>query len=301
MRERAVRTEGIEIATESFGDPAAPPVLLIMGAMGSMLWWPERFCELLAERGRFVIRYDNRDTGLSTAYEPGAPGYTFDDMAGDAVKVLDGYGLDATHLVGMSMGGMIAQLVALESPRRIRTLTAIATSPVGEETSELPPTKSEYLKHATEFDRTDWSDPTDVMRMMVEDARQLTGTGRSFDEEGIRRLIERDVARARNFASARNHLLLHGGEAWRGRLCEIEVPVLVIHGTDDPIFPIPHAAALARAVGGAKVVRLEGAGHELNPADWDMVVDAIAAHTASGAEGRGQRPANEATANQESR
>src|ERR687896_138429 len=105
--EEMVRDAGLEIATQSFGDEAAPPVLLIMGAMASMLWWPDGFCERLAGRGRFVIRYDHRDTGHSTKYTLGEPPYTFDDMVQDVVRVLDGHEIPAAHLVGMSMGGII--------------------------------------------------------------------------------------------------------------------------------------------------------------------------------------------------
>jgi predicted alpha/beta hydrolase len=115
VSERVIRSDGIEIATEAFGDPANSTVLLVMGAMASMLWWPEEFCEELAARGRRVIRYDHRDTGLSTKYEPGEPPYTLGDMADDAVRVLDGYGISAAHLVGMSMGGVISQLA--EAPQ----------------------------------------------------------------------------------------------------------------------------------------------------------------------------------------
>ena len=133
-----IRADGIELATEALGDPAHPPVLLIMSVMASMLWWPDEFCERLANRGRRVVRYDNRDTGRSTTYEAGKPAYTLDDMADDAVRVLDGYGFSAAHLVGMSLGGMIAQLAALKHPARVASLTAIGASPVGEDTSGLP-------------------------------------------------------------------------------------------------------------------------------------------------------------------
>src|SRR5262245_36076186 len=94
---KTIRVAGIEMATEAFGDPGHPPILLIMGMMASMLWWPDEFCRQLAGNGRYAVRYDNRDTGLSTTWEPGKPGYTFDDMADDAVRVLDGYGLAAAH------------------------------------------------------------------------------------------------------------------------------------------------------------------------------------------------------------
>ena len=162
MNESVIRADGIELATQAFGDPGQPPVLLIMGAMASMLWWPDAFCERLAGQGRHVLRYDNRDTGHSTTYPPGEPPYAFDDMANDAVRVLDGYGISSAHLVGTSMGGMIAQLVALKHPARVASLTAISSSPFGEDTSGLPGTSPAYMAHARnskrcriELDRAD--------------------------------------------------------------------------------------------------------------------------------------------------
>ena len=128
------KTEAPEIVSADFGDPAHPALLLIMGAMASMLWWPEAFCRKLAGEGLFVIRYDNRDTGLSTKYAPGEPPYTFDDMADDAIRVLDSHGIGKAHVVGMSMGGMVAQLVALKHPSRVISLTVISSSPVGIDT-----------------------------------------------------------------------------------------------------------------------------------------------------------------------
>ena len=119
MSERTVKANGIEIATQAFGDAAHPAVLLIMGAMASMLWWPEDFCKRIADERRYVIRYDNRDTGLSTTCTPGKPPYTFDDMADDAIRVLDGYEISKAHIVGMSLGGMIGQLAALNCASHI--------------------------------------------------------------------------------------------------------------------------------------------------------------------------------------
>src|SRR5882724_12637812 len=120
-----------EIVSQTFGDSADPAILLIIGAMASMLWWPEAFCRKLAGEGLFVIRYDNRDTGLSTKYAPGEPPYTFEDMADDAVRVLADHGIERAHVVGMSMGGMIAQLVALKHSSRVISLTVISSSPMG--------------------------------------------------------------------------------------------------------------------------------------------------------------------------
>jgi pimeloyl-ACP methyl ester carboxylesterase len=121
----------VELATEAFGDRQHPPVLLIMGAMASMLWWPDELCRRLAARGRYVIRYDHRDTGCSTKYPPRQSRYTLEDMVDDAVRVLDGYSLAAAHFVTMSLGGMIGQIAAIAYPTRVTSLTAISTSPVG--------------------------------------------------------------------------------------------------------------------------------------------------------------------------
>lgn len=277
--ERMIRTGGLEIATEAFGDPADPPVLLIMGAMASMLWWPAEFCQRLAEQKRYVIRYDNRDTGLSTAYEPGEPHYTLDDMADDAIRVLDGYGIGTANVAGMSLGGMIAQYAALKYPARVGSLTAISTSPVGTDTSHLPQTTDAYSEHLSDGEKVDWSDRAQVIDFVVKDVRMLAGTAHFHDERDARQFIERDYDRAKNFVSATNHFQLGGGDQWNGRLCEMRAPLLVIHGTADPIFPVEHGVALADAVDGASFVRLEGGGHELHRNDWDEIIAAIVEHT----------------------
>ena len=129
MTERMVDVSGVEICTEAFGDLADPPILLIMGIGGSMLWWEEGFCRMLADGGRFVIRYDHRDTGRSVTYEPGRPGYTGADLVADAAGVLDAYDIPAAHLVGVSAGGAFAQLLALDFPERVLSLVLISTSP----------------------------------------------------------------------------------------------------------------------------------------------------------------------------
>src|SRR4051795_11748630 len=127
--ERIVEANGVSLCAESFGDPADPPIILIMGMGSSMLWWPETFCEMLAGGGRFVIRYDHRDTGRSVTYEPGRPGYTGADLVADVSGVLDAYEIPAAHLVGVSAGGAFAQLVALDHRDRVSSLVLISTSP----------------------------------------------------------------------------------------------------------------------------------------------------------------------------
>jgi pimeloyl-ACP methyl ester carboxylesterase len=275
-------TERPEIISEAFGDPANPPLLLIMGAMASMLWWPEALCRKLTEAGLFVIRYDNRDTGRSTKYKPGEPPYTFDDMADDAVRVLDDHGIGSAHVAGMSMGGMIAQLVALKHPSRVASLTVISSSPVGVDTSHLPGTTEAYIEHSAEGAKVDWSDRGQVIDFIVRDARAIASIAHPFDEARMRAFIEQDYDRSGGFLSAANHFMLKGGNAWKGRLHEITAPLLVIHGTADPIFPIEHGEALADTVAGANVLRIEGGGHELHPDDWDAIVAGIVAHAQAG-------------------
>ncbi len=268
------------ICSETFGRRGDPAVLLIMGRMASMLWWPDEFCERLAGLGRFVIRYDNRDTGRSTGYERGTATYTLDDMAGDAVAVLDEHGVERAHVVGMSMGGAIAQLVALAHPARVASVTAISTTTFGAEDPGLPGPDPEYMEHAAAFEQLDWSDTQALADLFVRDSRALSGTRHPFDEAAARELVTRDFDRAIDPGRLANHGDVGGDEErWEGRLAELAVPFLVIHGTADPLFPYEHGVALANAVPGATLVTIEGGGHELHEGDWDQMLEAIAGHT----------------------
>jgi pimeloyl-ACP methyl ester carboxylesterase len=278
VTECVIRADGVELATQAFGDPAHPAILLIMGVMASMLWWPDAFCTRLTRRGRHVLRYDNRDTGRSTTYPPGSPPYTSDDMIDDAVRILDGYRIAAAHLVGMSMGGALAQLVALKHPSRAASLTVISSSPVGADTSGLPGPSAAYSAHAKQYEAIDWTDRAQVIRLLVAESRVLAGTAHPFDEAAARRFIERDVERARNIASVSNHFMIQESIG-QYRVSNLKAPLLVIHGTADPLFPIEHGTALAETVPGATLVRLDGGGHELHEAHWDTIVAAIIDHT----------------------
>jgi pimeloyl-ACP methyl ester carboxylesterase len=278
MTERMIEIDGVEVCTDAFGDPGAPPILLIMGMGASMIWWEEEFCRMLADGGRFAIRYDHRDTGRSTAYEPGHPGYDGEDLIRDAVAVLDAYELPAAHVVGMSMGGALAQLVALAFPERVASLVLISTSPAVPVDRGLSPTSKEYAGFIAGAE-VDWSDASSVVRYVVDDWRALAGRDRPFDAAGTRALAATDVERARSFASAQNHALLSGDEPARRPLSSIQVPTLVIHGTADPLFPPDHGEALAEEIPNARLLTLEGAGHGLYRADWDVVVPAIVEHT----------------------
>ena len=166
MAERIVEANGIELCTEAFGDPADPPILLVMGIGTSMLWWDEEFCHMLADRGRQVIRYDHRDTGRSVTYEPGHPGYTGGDLVADAAGVLDAYRIDSGHVVGVSAGAAFAQLMAIDYAERVRTLVLISTSPALSVDRELPPPTDEFMHFVSEMS-VDWSVAESVVEYQV--------------------------------------------------------------------------------------------------------------------------------------
>lgn len=255
MAERVIETDGIELCTEPFGDPGDPPLLLIMGMGASMIWWEDDFCRMLAGAGRFVIRYDHRDTGRSTSYEPGHPGYGSEDLVGDAAAVLDAYEVPAAHVVGPSMGGALAQLLALEFADRLAgpdQHQSRRTRRPG-----LPPASEAYARFVASAE-VDWSDAESVIRYVVDHWRVLTGSDRPFDPAHTRELAVRDVARARNFASAQNHGLLSGDEPRRQPLSPIRAPTLVIHGSADPLFALDHGLALAEEIPNARLLTLDG-------------------------------------------
>ena len=210
MAERLIEANGVELCTEAFGDPRDPPILLIMGIGASMLWWEKGFCRMLADGGRFLIRYDHRDTGRSITYEPGHPGYTGDDLVADATGVLEAYEIPAAHLVGVSAGGAFAQLLALDHPDRVLSLVLISTSPALPVGRELPPPTEEFGRFVS-TSTVDWSDPDSVIDYQVDYSRVLGGA-RPFEEGAVRDLVRRDIERARHFASLQNHDAIPDGD-----------------------------------------------------------------------------------------
>jgi pimeloyl-ACP methyl ester carboxylesterase len=278
MAERVVEVDGVELCTESFGDPADPAVLLVMGAGASMLWWEEGFCRMLAEGGRFVVRYDHRDTGRSVTCPPGRPGYTGADLVADAARVLDAHGIGTAHVVGVSAGGALAQLLALRHPGRVGSLVLVSTTAAVPDDRELPPPTDEFLRFAA-APRPEEPDAETMVEHQVAWARVLAGGRRPFDESAVRALVRREVERAHDPAAARNHDRLSDGDVPRERLASISVPTLVIHGTADPMFPLPHGQALAEQIPGARLLTLRDAGHGVERADWATVVRAVLDHT----------------------
>jgi pimeloyl-ACP methyl ester carboxylesterase len=249
VAKRMIEANGVELCTESFDRPADPPILLIMGIGASMLWWDERFCRLLAEGRRFVIRYDHRDTGRSVTYEPGRPEYTGADLIADAVGVLDAYGIAAAHVVGVSAGGAFAQLLALGYPDRVLSLVLISTSPATPGERSLPSATERFNDFLASAD-ADWSDRGSVIDNLVAYERMLAGGARPFDEAAWRELVRRDVERASDIAASENHSVMPEGDVPSDPISSIAVPTLVIHGTADPMFPLAHGRALAEEIPG---------------------------------------------------
>ena len=290
MSEKIVKANGVDICTQVFGDPSDPPILLVMGATASMLAWHDELCERLAAGGRYVIRYDNRDTGCSTTYDLGTVPYTVEDMADDAVGVLDAYGIERAHIVGASMGGMITQQIALRHPERVLTITPIMSTPDpsgvamavagGESASPLPMPTEAVMALAVTGATLDWADEAAVIERNVQAGRVLAGSRHPFDEDGVRDLASREMKRASNYSSTQNHIIaIANTPRWRERLASLDVPTLVIHGTEDPILPIEHGRALAQDIPGAKLLEMDGSGHEIPRPEWERVVPAILEHT----------------------
>ena len=270
-----MRVNGVDLRVETFGSPTAPAILLVMGAGAAMDWWQDDFCARLAAGPRYVIRYDHRDTGQSTSYPPGEPGYTGDDLVADAAALLAVLGVRRAHVVGQSMGGALVQLMALDHPERVASLTLVATSPAGPD-PDLPPMSDKASAALAAIAEPDWSDRAAVIDYLTEQWRATSSRSRPFDEQGTRALSARVVDRTTNMeSSTKNAYAAEGSDRWRERLGGLDVPTLVVHGTEDPVFPLGHGEALAREIPGAELLTLEGGGHELARRDWDVVVPAI--------------------------
>ena len=267
--EKLYPVNGVEICAETFGDPGDPAVLLIHGGSASMIWWEDGLCTRLAGRGRYVIRYDQRDTGRSTSYPVGKPPYSMRDLAADAVGLLDALGIDRAHVVGLSMSGGIALVIGVDYPSRVASLTFVSTSTGAD---DLPPPSVAHV------DPPDFTDPDAVEEYVVRSI-EAEAAGH-FDEDAARDLVRRDMARARDYeASMTNHYAMTFDGPVNGGFGDLSMPVLVVHGSLDPVLPLPHGEAVRDVVPNSRLVVLEGVGHGV-PADLSEVfVDALADHT----------------------
>jgi pimeloyl-ACP methyl ester carboxylesterase len=276
---------GIDICYQTFGDPSAEPLLLVMGLGGPMTWWRPEFCRRLADAGFFVIRYDNRDTGRSSRVRArvsrrtvvesffgrgGPPPYTLDDLAADGVGLLDHLGLDSAHVVGMSMGGMIAQTLTLLHPRRVRSLTSIMSTTgrrsVGWQDPRLVPlllarseaTREAYVASSARFWRIIGSPGYPEQLEQVEER-----AGETFD---------RGVSAS---GVARQMVAVLRQPDRSSRLLDVRVPTLVIHGLADRMVHVSGGRATANAIPGAELMLVPGMGHDLPAQLYDTFVDAI--------------------------
>lgn len=208
------------------------------------------------------------------SYPPGEPGYTGDDLVADAAGVLDALGVAGAHVVGLSMGGALAQLLALRAPARVRTLTLMSTSG-GAGDPDLPMGSVEPLAEP------DWTSRDSVVEYQVASQRGMASRTRPFDDAAVRAVVGVAFDRTTSPESAeKNHYATEGGgESWRPRLPEIAVPTLVLHGTEDPLFPLAHGEALAREIPGARLVPLPDTGHEFPRENWPLVLRELGAHT----------------------
>lgn len=291
MSERIVTANGVPICVETFGDPADPAVLLIHGAQASMLWWEEALCERIAagdsSGGRYVVRFDNRDTGRSVSYPPGQPPYAMSDLARDAVGVLDALGIERAHVVGRSMSGGTALFLAVDHPERVATTTFVTTT-TGEveedgEGGEVGEVGEEHDESSESSGAPPDDDPAALLDYFVGLFKTIAGRSPYFDEAAVRARAQRDLARTTNVESMlTNHWAMRFDEPKGGSWGDIGVPALVVQGEVDPWFPPPHGTALAAAIPGAELLVLADVGHDVPPESWDVFVPALLRHTSLG-------------------
>jgi pimeloyl-ACP methyl ester carboxylesterase len=286
-----VSANGIEICHDTFGDRTAPPLLLVMGLAAQMIAWDETFCEQLAARGYFVIRFDNRDIGLSTKFpqhgtpdlmallgqallgKPVTASYTLRDMAADAVGLLDALGIRRAHVVGASMGGAIGQEMAIHFPDRLLTLTSIMSSTGDPSLPQATPEATAVLLSPPPKDRESYFEAYkrtwSVLRgpgFPLDEAKDLERAARAW-ERGLN-----PPGVARQLAA----ILASGSRT--AALAAVRVPTLVIHGDADPLVRHEGGVATAKAIPGARLLTIKGMGHALPISMWPQLIDAIAAH-----------------------
>jgi len=268
-------TNGIELEYEVIGSPSAEPMLLIMGVTMQMIAWPDGFLERLAARGFRLIRFDNRDVGLSSRVE--RP-YSLDDMAADTVGLLDALAIDSAHVVGVSMGGFIGQLLAIHHPRRVRSLASIMSSTGARDVGGMRPEMGPLLMTPPPAQRHAY------IESRLEVARRLAGTRLRTDEARLGASIARAYDRCFDpRAAARQFQAILSAPDRTAALGALRVPVVVIHGTDDPLIDVSGGEATARAIPGARLVLIPGMGHDLPDEAWDRLISAIGANAARAA------------------
>jgi pimeloyl-ACP methyl ester carboxylesterase len=271
---RIARNGDVEIAYEEFGTPGGEPLLLIMGLTFQMVWWPDEFCERLAERGFHVVRFDNRDTGLSTRFAKGDK-YTAQDMAADAVAVLDAVGWESAHIVGTSLGAGLAQLLSTSHPERVRTLTAIMSGGVGGMLNGARVIQFGVLLRLARQRFAD--DRAGQIGTQLAVIRAMSSPKHPFEEEWARRTAEISVDRGGIDPAATQRQTRAGWTTGNltKKLNQLTIPALVVHGEDDPLIRVRAARQLAGAIPGSKLVVYPAMGHELPTHLFDSLADEI--------------------------
>ena len=267
----------VEIEYETFGPASAPAILLINGLGSQMTRWPAAFCEMLAARGYLAIRFDNRDTGLSTWFQPGQS-YSLSDMAADAMAVLDANGVRQAHVAGVSMGGMIVQAVAIEHPDRVLSLTSIMSATGAPGTLDPTPEAGAVLTTAPPDPN---ADREAFIAHGVQNALVIGSPAYPWPEGALRERAVAEHARAFNpTGSARQMAAIRADGDRTERLGRLKIPAVVLHGADDPLVRPVGGEATAKAIPGAELRVIPGMGHDLPPALYDIFVDAILAAAA---------------------
>ena len=287
-----IKSNGLELAYDNFGDEGAEAIVLISGLGAQMIRWTDLFCESLAALGYRVIRFDNRDAGCSThltalvppdfrmlaaelmaGRRPLVP-YTLDDMAADALGLLDALGICRAHVVGRSMGGMIAQILASEHPGRVRSLTSIMSSTGNPALPQAAPEIMAMMMRPTPNPTTDH---VAYLSHQMTFARRIAGTGHAFDEESHRALILEEARRAYDpSATARQIAAMAVAGDRRARLSAITAPTLVIHGADDQLILPDCGKDTATSIPGSELMIIDGMGHDLPSAQYETVILSIA-------------------------
>lgn len=297
-----IEANGLTLEYEDFGDKSAPPLLLVMGLGAQLTLWPIELVEALVARGFRVIRYDNRDIGLSHKFEGAkAPGmvrhillrrlglkprvpYTLADMAADGVGLLDALGIRRAHIVGASMGGMIAQHIAFSHPERVLSLTSIMSTTGN---PRLPAAQKEALAVLTK--RPASMEESVLVDHGVKIGRTIGSPGYPADEERLRANVTRDVRRSLYPAGMPRQLAAIVADGCRReRLAGVTAPTLVIHGQGDPLVPVEGGRDTAAHIPGAKLKTIPGMGHDLPLALVDEIADAIAEHAQAAVPARTQ-------------
>lgn len=283
-----VTANGIQIEYDTFGDRSFPALLLVAGNGAQLMFWDVEFCGLLAKKGYFVIRFDNRDAGLSTKFEkagipdfmaaveaamagkPVESAYSLDDMADDAIDLLDALGIEKAHICGASMGGMIAQVIAYRHPKHVLSLTSIMSTTGN---PDLPQGKPEALAAVL---APAPAEREAYVEHMMNVWRKIWSPGFPFEEKRARTFIEESYDRSYypQGAVRQNIALIANGDR-RPLLSTIAVPTFVIHGADDPLIPVEGGKDTVRVIPGAKLLIMNGMGHDMPKGVWGEIADTI--------------------------